>query len=301
MGEFLAAVTAKKDSPAALAHRVALLIDKSSKKALLVEAGEDYFVYGAFIRRMGLAQQLAIFSANGKPKALLALDSLSALGKAKSSFAVVDRDFDFDLPSRVREGRCFVLDEAAVENIFLDDATLKDIGRNFFALEEGSIADDQWTEKAAMFKESLETTLLEEHATAFHCIKNQSICNLNNVNANDLTFEEKSGAVRPTADAPREFLRMTSAVAPDADELETLKGRLSARPVARWYRGHYAWQMLVRLLNTFRIQLDEKARLEGANRGRTRVALSERHALEAASSIVVIPQSLSDFLREAFA
>lgn len=81
MGEFLDRVTARRDTAVALAHRVALLIDKTGRKAIIVEAGDDVFMYTAFLRRLGCAGRADLYAAAGRDKVIQAVCALLDLGR----------------------------------------------------------------------------------------------------------------------------------------------------------------------------------------------------------------------------
>jgi hypothetical protein len=300
MGAYLDAVTAKKDTPIAMAHRIALLIDKSGKKALIAEAGEDYFFYSAVAKRLGVSAKMTAFAAHGKPKVLETLDALFLLGKKESSYAIIDRDFDFSSPSYIKDGHCLVLDEAAVESLFIEDESMDEIGKSFFALEEGGPEHELWINRCRTFKKSLDSVLINEHAIALYCHEHKSVCNLNNVTANQLTSENVDGSVEDTPNSMDEFLRLTSAVPPSTEEIEANADRIRERSIAERLRGHYVWQMFVRTLNSFRVIIDARAQAGQRARSRTRLVLNERHSFDAASTSVSIPARLKEFMITAF-
>lgn len=300
MGVFLEQVASRLNSPEALAHRVVLYLRNTERKALIVEAGDDLIFYSALLRRHKNRAPIELFAANGRNKVIFALSTLQKMGKKDCSYAIVDRDFNVDEPDRLLDGHCLVLDVFSFENYFGDKEVLYDIGKVFFALDPDSDFLTLWNNAVVKFLECLPTVLKKEHSVAMSCHAAKANCNLNDFKLFSHISVTREGNISMLDGVFERFIEeaRVDLAAVDSKKIEENNATLNERCWKQWFRGHYFWKILIKFINIFREYLDDLWRHLKISRARTKPEITERHALEAATSFLPTPQHLEPFFAE---
>lgn len=298
MGEFLDKVNARYEAPEAVAHRVALFLSSTDKRAVIVEAGDDVHFYCTLLRRLESDRPVEFFRGYGRPKVLKALEMLSDLGKIDQSFAIVDRDLNTEDPHMLHSGHCLVLDVYSYENYFENVELLVDVGKVFFSLDHGTSPLIRWSAIVQRFLETLPGSLRLEHAVALQCRLQGLNCNLGCFRVTVHLQLDAQGTVKREPNTTEHFLREVRVDKTQISAIDTksCEDVLASRPWQATFRGHFFWTMFVKLLNQFRLSLDRELASSKQNRSRTRSELTERHAMEAATSLLPFPPFLRDFL-----
>ena len=303
MGEFLDSVNQRAAAATPLAHRIALYLNSPERRAVIVEAGDDQFFYAALLKRRSHRRQVEFFLGLGKTKVISTLDVLADLKKLDRSFGIVDRDFDFDSPERTHGGHCLILDVYSYENYLVNLRTIVELGKAAFGLEGGSPEAGRWELCVGTFLETSVEALHREHAEALWCRRNGRTCHLNNFDPIPALVLTDVGSVQRRLDTNDAFITQTSAdLVGITDQIrDDLCVELRTRGLGRTVRGHYLTRMLVRVLNLFRVSLDGQFGTQGRSRTRTRVEISERHALEGAVNFFATPPIMEKYLDEVVA
>lgn len=131
MSEFLDYVKQRKNAPEAIAHRVALYVSASDRRAIITEAGDDICFYAALLRRMKSLRKVEFSPAHGRDKVVSVLLALQRMGKASNTFGIVDRDLNLDDPKLIFENRCLVLDVYSFENFLPKNSFWSKSGESF--------------------------------------------------------------------------------------------------------------------------------------------------------------------------
>jgi hypothetical protein len=189
------------------------------------------------------------------------------------------------------------LDVYSYENFFADRSVLRNIGRAFFALCPGGSEDAEWGSLVDRFLATVPDSLEEEHALAFWSQRQGVACIMGNFSASAHLTIENDGSVVRKANTNPEFIRATGVlVGPnDAAEITQCRRRLTQEDWRRAFRGHYFWELFVRLLDQFRARLIARPSTSTMVRSRMKAQMSPRHALEAAVPFVPIPVELGNF------
>lgn len=302
MGEFLEKVKSKRQSPSAVAHRVALYLNDDSRRALVVESSDDRFFYLAAMRRIKSGKKYEAFSADGKKGATRAIEILNGMNK-DGAYAIIDRDFEFDSPDYLFGGRCLVLDVYSFENIFAMGGNISAIGRAFFGIEEGTSELELWNAASASFVSNLPLILRTEHAIAIIALRNSKVCYLSAFNVGKHVSADHNGNISLPDNVCELFVKETSLGLSDRE----IEGIVQAPELIlptdwlRFFRGHYLIKVLVGFLNSFRRELDVLRQRRGASRSRTRNEISERNVLEGAVPHIELPERLDFFLSKVLA
>ena len=300
MGDFLNRVDRLRVAPVSVAHRVALFLSSSERRAVISEGGDDTMFYSVLMKKNypeKIQPVVEFFAAQGRKRVLDAMDVLQNMGKLDRSFAIVDRDFHFNDPSTLSDGHCLVLDVYSFENLFGDSKILINMGKLFFGLEPGSPHLADWTLSVDMFLGSLQETLIGEHAIGLWCKINSKNCALSDFKVARHLKCCANGAVTSVADIKQKFIDETSSDLIEASEedISNFEIQLAGMPWQLWFRGHYFWILYVNMLNAFRESIDSDRKTLKQSRSRTRQELSARHVIEAATSFVPCPMQLIRF------
>lgn len=298
MGEFLAEVAARAVRPESLAHRISLRLSLTDAYPVVIEAGDDAFFYTAMALRLRFSRELEFFVADGRPKVLSALQILTDMKKMERVFGIVDRDFHFEDPQTLFDGHCLVLDVYSFENYFMEHEHLINIGARMLSLEPGSDAHAEWVSISKNFLDHLRGSLRPEHAAGLWCRNKKKTCNLNNFRCVKYVTSNPDGSLSRSSDVLDRFKVETNADLEEATDnaIDECLKLLDGMPLSMGMRGHYFWEMFVELLNKYRLAVDEKLKAAGSSRARTRTSIDQRHAVEASTSLIAVPELVGKFL-----
>jgi len=226
-----------------------------------------------------------------------ALEILNLLGKGDRSYAIVDRDFNLDDPALTADGHRLTIEFYSVESYFADRDALLEYGQSQLGLEAASAERQRWTEAVDVFLGSVCDTMIEQHVVALWCRDRAKNCNLSNFNPGSYTTIDELGNVTAAAEFEVAFRMQANpdSVLATESELQSCRSKLNARPWQVWFRGHYFFALFVKFLNVFRKAIDEENRAAGRPRTRTRAEITERHAFEAGTNFVPVPQIVEAF------
>lgn len=73
MSSFLREVAKRQNAPEAVAHRVALFLSSRNRRAIITEAADDIYFYGALIKRVRGRHGAEFFKALGRSKVISVL------------------------------------------------------------------------------------------------------------------------------------------------------------------------------------------------------------------------------------
>lgn len=298
MTSHLEALQQRKDAAVSLAHKVALHTSRSADKIVVVESGDDFYFYSALATRCVPETNFQFFSGGRRRSVIETIKALKLLGKEHRCFGIVDRDFHFDDPEII-EDRILVIDVYSFENYFGNEKDIINIGRSFFALEPGENLNE-WLEYTKRFLSTLPSAFAHEHAVALACFRNDIKCTLSNVNYDHIVSIDRDGSVKTIPGSSVEFRKKCGVDEEKFEKLDFLEytKEIESSDWRRVIRGHYFWDCFVKMINIFRSTLDEKFVLSRTSRSRTKSELNSRHILEAATSHITPPATVTKFLRE---
>ena len=300
MGDFLDKVLQRRYSAEALAHRIVLRQVVIYRTAIVTEAGDDSFFYGALAVRLRRSADFEFFEANGRSKVIETLMVLHDLSKLERAFGIVDRDFNSEDDELICFDHCLVLDTYSYENYFWNRETLVEIGQRFFALEPGGEQFDEWQRLVEMFLGSLSTALKREHAIALWCKLNKKNCNLNQFRVLAHLNILSDGSLSRNNDLESRFVDESKAdiAHVNSQDLISCEETLSEIGWHRVLRGHYFWTLFTGLLKSFRKNIDLQNIMNNKNRTRTRAEITSRHALESSIHFLKMPEIVACFLNK---
>lgn len=297
MVKFFDALEARKNKSLALAHKIALYISSYRKPALIVEGGEDLFFYSALSLRQFSHIGIQFFVGNGRPGVLETISSLEKMGKKGLYYGIIDRDFEFEIDRVIMDGRVFVTKYYSFENYFGEKESLISIGKSFFALEHGQEID-RWTAYIENMILTIQEALFEIHVYALCCHATRKKCLMANISALDLVEIDADGSLKTVKCALEIFIENSNMNIEDlpAEIIGQCTEKLREMDWKIFIRGHYFFEIFVKMINQFRLKLDAERRTHGQSRARTKAELSLRHTLEAATSCIPTPDFVSDCL-----
>ena len=298
MGAYLQQVVAKRRSPEATAHRVALFLATKRRRAVLTEAPSDCAFYNVLLSRLPANDcEIEFVSAFNRDGVLSALQLLDDLGKGTRSFGIVDRDFHFEDPETLADGRCLVLNVYSRENLLLDVNFVRQLSSSLFALEFDDPWRGRWSDAVEKFETTVPNALIKIHARAIVLKRAGLVCNLNNFCPSQVVSVAPGGEVHVGNDMEATFLRQTQASVNEKLEPTITAANLELEGInwRNWIRGHYAFKLLLMLINSFRETLDEARKAEKENRTKTKAYVHEAQINDLAAASLGIPDYIKKF------